>query len=268
MGNQEGEVVGLECIRNRLVQPDGDGRPRPVPIEGFELILEVDTVLPAVSQSPDTSFLSNLFSRSRWDRVEVDPTSLMTNVKGVFAVGDYTTGPRDVISVIADAHRASASIHRYLQGMLKGERGRSLEAGQLPHAADSDFDEVPRQKMPVLAADRRHRLDEEVHLGFSAEVAMIEAKRCLRCDHNITIDKDRCILCAGCVDVCPHGCIQLIPLDEINSEKAVLDLSSLNEGAALVLDEALCIRCGLCVRRCPTNAIGMAQFEILSPVHY
>jgi NADPH-dependent glutamate synthase beta subunit-like oxidoreductase len=80
IGNKDGQVVGLECIRNRLIEPDGGGRPRPVPIEGSEFVLEVDTVLPAVSQSPDTSFLSDIFSRSKWDRVDVDPKSFMTNV--------------------------------------------------------------------------------------------------------------------------------------------------------------------------------------------
>ena len=130
MGNKEGQVVGLECIRNRLIEPDDGGRPRPVPIQGSEFVIEVDTVLPAVSQSPDTSFLPDILARSKWDLVEVEPKSLMTNVKGVFAVGDYTTGPRDVISVIADAHRASAAIHGYLQGTLRGEKGRCFKQAE------------------------------------------------------------------------------------------------------------------------------------------
>jgi formate dehydrogenase major subunit len=269
IGNKEGRVMGLECTRNRLVEPDAGGRPRPLPIEGSEFVLDVDTVLPAVSQSPDTSFLSDLFSRSKWDRVDVDPKSLMTNVEGVFAVGDYITGPRDVISVIADAHRVSASIHRYLQRLHRGrEQGRSLPAPELPHAAGSNYDALPRQKMPTLPVEQRKKIEEEVQLGFRPETAITEAKRCLRCDHNVTVDGEQCILCAGCVDVCPQGCIDMIPLDQIESDKAVMDLSRFKQGAALILDEALCIRCGLCVRRCPTGAIKMERFKIITPVHY
>jgi formate dehydrogenase (NADP+) beta subunit len=268
IGNKDGQVVGLECIRNRLIEPDGGGRPRPVPIEGSEFVLEVDTVLPAVSQSPDTSFLSDIFSRSKWDRVDVDPKSFMTNVKGVFAVGDYTTGPRDVISVIADAHRASAAIHCYLQGVPTKEKGRCLKPAESARAVDSSFDELPRQKMPTLPAKERQKIEQEVRLGFSPEMAMTEARRCLRCDDNIMVDRERCILCAGCVDVCPYGCIQLIPLDEIESDKTVLDISRIKQGAALILDETFCIRCGLCLHRCPTDAIRMERFEILTPVYY
>jgi formate dehydrogenase major subunit len=268
IGNKDGHVVGLECIRNRLIEPDDSGRPRPVPIDGSEFVLEVDTVLPAVSQSPDTSFLPDIFSRSKWNRVEVDPNSYMTNVKGVFAVGDYATGPRDVISVIADAHRVSAAIHRYLQGVLVGENGRCLEQTESPHTVDSNFDTLPRQTMPVLPVTQRQKIEAEVQLGFGPEAAMIEARRCLRCDYNITVDSKRCILCGGCVDVCPHGCIQMIPLDEIECDKAVPDLSHIQHGAALVLDETYCIRCGLCMQRCPTEAIGMERFEILTPVHF
>jgi formate dehydrogenase major subunit len=267
IGNKDRKVMGLECIRNRLIESDDSGRPRPVPIEGSEFVMDVDTVLPAVSQSPDTSFLPNIFSRSKRDRVEVDPSSFMTNVNGVFAVGDYTSGPRDVISVIADAHRASAAIHRYLQGLLVGEKGRCLKQAESPHAVNSNFDALPRQTMPTLPATQRQQIETEVQLGFGPETAMIEARRCLRCDYNVTVDSERCILCAGCVDVCPHGCIQLIPLDEIESDKALPDLSRLQQGAALILDETHCIRCGLCMHRCPTGAIRMERFEILTPVH-
>jgi ferredoxin len=133
---------------------------------------------------------------------------------------------------------------------------------------DSSFDELPRQKMPTLPAKERQKIEQEVRLGFSPEMAMTEARRCLRCDDNIMVDRERCILCAGCVDVCPYGCIQLIPLDEIESDKTVLDISRIKQGAALILDETFCIRCGLCLHRCPTDAIRMERFEILTPVYY
>jgi formate dehydrogenase major subunit len=266
IGNQNGQVAGLECIRNRLIDPDAGGRRRPIPIEGSEFVLEVDTVLPAVSQSPDTAFLSNLFSRSKWDRVEVDPVSFMTDVDGVFAVGDYVTGPRDVISVIADAHRASASIHRYLQGLPIGEEAFCSEATHLPRAAVDDYDELPRQKMPTLPVKERKQLEKEVQLGFSPDMAIVEARRCLRCDYNIMVNNERCILCAGCVDVCPYGCIQIIPADQIESDEALVGLPPADQGAALIMDEASCIRCGLCVQRCPAKAIKLERFETPTPV--
>jgi formate dehydrogenase major subunit len=268
IGDKAGQVAGLECIRNRLIEPDNSRRPRPVPVRGSEFVLEVDSVLAAVSQSPDTAFLPDMFTRTKWDLVEVDPHSFMTNVEGVFAVGDYATGPRDVISVIADAHRVSAAIHGYLQDAPRREKGCCcVEQAGSPHRADSNFDELPRQKMPIIPAGERRKIEREVQLGFGRETAMIEARRCLQCDYNITVDSEPCILCAGCVDVCPHGCIQLIPLDEIESDPSVFDLSHIKHGAALVLDETYCIRCGLCIRRCPTGAITMKRFEMLTPVH-
>ncbi len=260
MGDPAGQVIGLECIRNRLIESDAGGRPRPAPIDGSEFILEVDTVLPAISQSPDTAFLSNIFSRSKWDRVEVDPESFMTNVQGVFAVGDYVTGPRDVISVIADAHRVSASIHHYLQGRPIAEQVQSLKAAKLPHAAVDDYDDLPRQKMPTLPVKDRIQMEQEVELGFSPQMAMVEARRCLRCDYNIMVNSARCILCAGCVDVCPHGCIQIISADQIESDEAPTGLFPADQGAALIMDETMCIRCGLCVLRCPTRAVKMVRF--------
>ena len=265
IGDSDGNVVGLECIRNKLGGSDAGGRARPVPIEGSEFILVVDTILPAVSQSPDVSFLSNVFSRSKWDTVEVDPENYMTNVAGVFAVGDYVTGPSDVISVIADGHLAAASIHNYFQGnTIKKQIGNSIKTALLPHKQGGNYDALPRQKVPLLAVEEREDMNLEVSLGFSAETAMIEAQRCLRCDYNITISSDQCILCAGCVDVCPCGCIQMINLDQIETDKEIVDLTQVTPGAALIMAEELCIRCGLCVYRCPTEAIGMEQFEFLS----
>jgi formate hydrogenlyase subunit 6/NADH:ubiquinone oxidoreductase subunit I len=122
--------------------------------------------------------------------------------------------------------------------------------------------------MPTLPANERKEMGDEVQLGYSPETAMIEARRCLKCDYNITINSKQCILCAGCVDVCPYGCIQMISLDQIESNHAVMDLSHMKQGVVLIIDEEFCIRCGLCVHRCPTGAIRMERFEIPTQVDY
>jgi NAD-dependent dihydropyrimidine dehydrogenase PreA subunit len=109
-------------------------------------------------------------------------------------------------------------------------------------------------------------MEAEVQLGFNPETAILEATRCLKCDYNIIVNGKRCILCAGCVDVCPYGCIRMISLDQIESDKTMSDLSHTKQGTVLVMDEEFCIRCGLCIHRCPTGAIEMKRFEILTPV--
>ncbi len=109
-------VSGLECIKNKLGEPDASGRRRPIPIEGSNFILDVDTVIPAVSQSPDISLLGSdvALEISKWDRLVVNPDTLETNQQGIFAGGDFVTGPRMLIEAIAHGHKASQSVHTYL----------------------------------------------------------------------------------------------------------------------------------------------------------
>ena len=110
-------VSGLRCIRNRLGEPDQDGRRRPIPIDGSEFDIDIDLLIPAVSQSPDISFLPEEIGLeiSKWDRLTVNPETFETNVRGIFAGGDFVTGPRDVIRVIADGRKAALSIHSLSQ---------------------------------------------------------------------------------------------------------------------------------------------------------
>ena len=93
-------VSGVRCIRNRLGEPEKDGRRRPIPIEGTEFDIDIDLLIPAVSQSPDISFLPEEIGLeiSKWDRLAVNPETFETNVHGIFAGGDFVTGPRDVIT--------------------------------------------------------------------------------------------------------------------------------------------------------------------------
>jgi formate hydrogenlyase subunit 6/NADH:ubiquinone oxidoreductase subunit I len=94
-----------------------------------------------------------------------------------------------------------------------------------------------------------------VELGYDPEQALAEASRCLGCHDNIQIDANRCVLCGGCSDVCPFGCIEMVSGTRVKG----LDEP---RTTLLVLDEDLCIRCGSCVRRCPTEAISMSRIQI------
>src|SRR4030042_3700615 len=109
---------GVRCIRNRSGEPEKDGRKRAIPIEGSEFDMDIDLLIPAVSQSPDISFLPDEIGLeiSKWDRLSVNPETFETNAPGIFAGGDFITGPRSVIRGMADGRKAALSIPAYLRG--------------------------------------------------------------------------------------------------------------------------------------------------------
>ncbi len=104
----------------------------------------------------------------------------------------------------------------------------------------------------------------EVDLGMTATIGQAEAARCLQCQANIAIDADRCILCNGCVDVCPYGCIEMLGLDRLATiDGEALDrIDGLNrQTVAMLIDEDSCIRCGKCVDWCPTSCLTMSAHQ-------
>jgi len=113
-----GAVSRLKCIRMRLGDPDASGRRRPIPVSGTEFELDTDTVIPAIGQTSNLDFLKNIkgIEISRRGTIIVDPESLSTGVKGIFAGGDCITGPGIAIDAIASGKKAAISIDKYLKG--------------------------------------------------------------------------------------------------------------------------------------------------------
>lgn len=258
LGDTNGNVKVIECLKNKLGEPDSSGRRRPEPIEGSEFTLPVDMVVAAIGQSADTSFVSEGLGVkvTRWGTIEVDPNTLMSDRSGLFVGGDFLTGPRNVIEVIADGRKVAKAIDEYLGVAHKREVGYFFSDSD-PVRNVGNYDDLPRQKQQALSMDTRWDVDKEVELGFTKSDAQKEADRCLLCHYNIFIDAQKCVLCGGCIDICPHNCIMMISRDNIESEGEV-------EGdwdAVMAIDEEKCIRCGLCVRRCPVDAIKMKRFS-------
>jgi NADPH-dependent glutamate synthase beta subunit-like oxidoreductase len=112
-----GRVTGMKCMRMELGEPDASGRRRPVPIEGSEFVVEAETIVPAISQGADLSFLAkdHGFKITRWDTFDVDPETGATGVDGVFAGGDVVSGPDIAIRAVAGGKRAAEGIHQYLR---------------------------------------------------------------------------------------------------------------------------------------------------------
>ena len=110
--------------------------------------------------------------------------------------------------------------------------------------------------------------DVEVEKGYSEPQAYQEATRCLDCGVNTIFDSAKCVLCGGCVDVCPEGCLRIVSVSRLEADgqtRAVLDRlcsdTPSEEASAIIKDEARCIRCSQCADRCPVGAITMEQFS-------
>jgi NADH-quinone oxidoreductase subunit F len=184
--SDNGRLKGVELIRMKLGALDSSGRRSPVPIEGSEFFLELDSLIPAISQDPDLSFLpeGDGVKISKWKAVAVDQETFMTGRKGVFACGDAVSGPADVTTAMATAIIAAESIHKYLRGEAIARVYEPVIPSVTvePLKLEEETETVSRPKMPHLPPERRRNNFDEVELGYTREMAMEEAKRCLRCD--------------------------------------------------------------------------------------
>ncbi len=198
LGNEQGRVAALECVRMTLGEPDASGRRRPVPIAGTEFTIELDMVVPAIGQSPDLSFLGEKhgFAITREGTFNVDRVSYMTNRPGVFAAGDAITQPVSVIDAIGSAKQAAAGIDAFLRGVEVSDvpvsaRDKPISKREL---LPEELVPKPRYPSPTIPMDRRMHSHAEVELGYDAETAIAEAQRCLACGP--------CSECLACEAVC------------------------------------------------------------------
>jgi glutamate synthase (NADPH/NADH) small chain len=115
-GDENGRVRAMECQKMGLGEPDSSGRRRPIPIEGSEYTMDVDLVVCAIGQSPNPLIPQTTpgLKIGKWGNVEVDWTTMATNLPGVYAGGDIIRGGATVILAMGDARIAAAEIHRYL----------------------------------------------------------------------------------------------------------------------------------------------------------
>lgn len=272
LSNDGVHVSGVKLIRNKLGDPDASGRRRPVPIPGSEFVLEnIDTVIPALGQYSDSSWLHaeelNLEVNKRNGVPLVDRETWMTSYPGLFAGGDYTEGSRNLISAIGDGRDASATINRYLGGVDKpAEEAEEIELPDYRRGMVDDYESIPFEFIPSLPLKERYSNTRETETGYTPQEAVEQARRCLQCQLNIMIDPSICILCSGCVDICPYDCISMEGLSRVvKGDPMHIGTESWRGGADMIIDEEKCIRCGLCIVRCPTDAISMVQFEVASP---
>jgi ferredoxin len=284
---ENGKLTGLEVLKTKWVF-DETGRFNPAFYENSETVLDCDTVIMAIGQAPRLDFLATEdgVEISRRGLIAVNTETLMTSAPGIFAGGDCVFGPRLIIDSVADGKRAAVGIDEYLRGRKQPEPEVGVEVLQR-YSMPTYLLELIRQPIPTVPLERRTGMT-EVELVLDEETAQIEAQRCLHCWVNTVFegnleDGSLCILCGGCVDVCPENCLELVSLDRVEfqpelvkqlAESEALLNVELDEvkadelgvvaGSVMLKDETRCIRCGLCAARCPVGMITMESYSLTS----
>jgi len=183
---ENGKITGIECIRMELGEQDESGRRKPEPVKGSEFLIELDTLISATGEKPDTSFLKDQgLEISQRNTLLVDPETLATSRKSVFAGGDAVTGPKTVIDAISAGKRAAESIDRFLRGeSLQREYKVTRPSMYIEpiELSEKEIESASRGKMPQLTIEERVKNFKEIDLGYTEEIAVREARRCLRCD--------------------------------------------------------------------------------------
>jgi NADH-quinone oxidoreductase subunit F len=183
---ENGRAKAIECVRMRLGDKDASGRRRPVPIEGSNFVHELDTLILAISERPDTSYIGERdIIRLDRENIIIDPETSMTTREGVFAGGDAVTGPGTVVDAIAAGKLAAETIEKYISGQPLGREHRLTRPSMyvLPEMlTEEEIAKAKRPSMRHLPVSQRAKNFKEVERGLTEELAVREARRCLRCD--------------------------------------------------------------------------------------
>ncbi len=251
---KEGRVVGLECVRNRLGQPDASGRRRPVPIEGGQFQLEADSIILAIGQQADAFFLDGSAVSLHDDgAIAVDPETGLAGVEGVYAGGDAVRGPAIIIEACADGRRAAEAICARLGLEFEPWPARmpELSAEEIVAVKRVRAQRIAQHQPDMLPVARRGRFD-LVEQTLSQEAARQEAARCVQC----------ATFCDKCVEVCPNRAnytCSVTPLDLTlarlacrEGELAVVgqEAFKVEQSRQIIHVDDFCNQCGNCATFC------------------
>lgn len=269
--DETGAVRGVAFQRCLRVF-DENRRFSPIFEEGEITEIPCDNVLVAIGQSFDLSFIDSnrdgLTLRPN-GLIECDPETGATGAPDVFVAGDLAYGPKLLIHAVASGKAIARSIYQAVTGRRLAAQDVELHFPIPDYAREKGYEKIPRQALPTLPVEVRLAAQNAVvEEGYGEAEARREASRCLNCGVNTIFDGMKCVLCGGCVEVCPERCLEIVPAGDLERtpevERVVRellgDMPSV-EASGIIKDETRCIRCALCAERCPTGAITMEAFH-------
>lgn len=242
---ESGHVHGVEFSKMALEAPDELGRKMPAAISGSEFTMAFDTVIIAIGEQPEAIDLVEGLDISKWGTIKTNPDTLQTTIPHVFAGGDAVSGTSSVVEAICNGKKVAASIDAYLRAETFETDGMMRQSLDLPKAVTN---EAGRHVMPLLPLEKRAGNFSPVELGYSEEMAIDEASRCLKCGYfdNLlyreVIGKGLCTACGTCIGICP--------------EKAIVMNGVIPELTGQ------CISCGSCYEACPGKEIHMDRLDL------
>ncbi len=278
--HEGGKLTGMVFEVVRAVYDDKSARSL-VPTGEPDVFFACDTVLLAVGQENAFPWIERDcgIDFDRWGLPVLGKETFQTTVPKVFFGGDAAFGPKNIISAVAHGHEAAVSIDRFLHNEAVVQRPppftnlMSQKMGIHEWSYSNDVSNDTRYKVPWAEAEKAlANIRVEVELGFDAATAFKEASRCLNCDVQTVFNRDTCIECDACVDICPMDCITFTTNGEEGDLRARLQAPAgnlnqdlyvsgeLKTGHIMVKDEDVCLHCGLCAERCPTGAWDMQKF--------
>ncbi len=263
---KNGNVTGVTFVRCTRVF-DAQQKFSPLFDETDQTTIECDTVLLAVGQGFDLSFID-----AGKDGIELlpngapknNPDTLETSAENVYVAGDLAYGTKLLIHAVASGKQAARSIFRKFVGAEISPQAVELHIPLPSYSREFDYEMRQQLQLSVQPVEKRiANLNTQVELGMSEKQARYEASRCLNCGINTIFDGEKCILCGGCVDICPTVCLKIVDLNQINlnlEPEYELPWDTQEDLSVIIKDDDTCIRCGLCAMRCPVLAVSMEKF--------
>jgi formate dehydrogenase major subunit len=256
--NADGDLVSLTCQRMAMGEPDESGRRRPQPVKGSEFDIEIDNLMLAIGQDVDLDKAIEDLQRTPWNSIQVNESTMLTNIEGVFSGGDCVTGAATVVEAIGGAKKAVRAMNAFL---ASGDQRAMAEAAADQHPTLFDIGAKPKHaeydridqgvldgrtraksfgievRPGSLGADKADGAFEEVDRGFTKEQAIAEAKRCLEC---VCQEAGRCTLQKNSIR---YGA-------GTTSFRGLKKFAPLTAFPFFEMNREKCIQCHNCIRVC------------------
>jgi putative selenate reductase len=248
----EGRIRGIECIRNRSGDAGEDGRRRPIPVPGSEFTVAADTIVIAVGQSPDFSFLEgSVILRDSASGIVVHPVTGLAASR-LYAGGDAVGGPESIVAACADGRRAAEAIRESLGlAMDPAVAEPALSPGEILEIKRRRARRENRSDPATIPPEQRSGFD-LIEATLTEEAAKEEAGRCLQCSS----------ICDKCVEVCPNRANQVyevvpvvLRVPVLACANGILSLAGerkfeIRQTRQIVHLHELCNDCGNCATFC------------------